>query len=237
VFMDISLMTMFKCVAFTGAILQPTNAFVFKWGPATISKPFPATRCSSLTTKSSTGRTEPFFFPLTVARLTRLQNTIVDMGVISDVEVGNKSPHFPLSPDFNVLCAKDRMKKTIESTITNLGSIRAGRAQPSMLDRVFVDYFGTPTPLQQLATVMLQGSSSLVISPFDKTTLKDIERAIVESDVGMTPSNDGEKIRLNVPALTQERRRDLAKTCKSLGEEGMTTSDQTLHSFNYFCDV
>jgi len=112
------------------------------------------------------------------------------------------------------------MKKTIESTVTNLGSIRAGRAQPSMLDRVFVDYYDTPTPLQQLASVSLQGSSSIIVSPFDKSCLKDIEKAIIESDVGMMPNNDGEKIRLNVPTLTEERRKELAKSCKSLGEEG-----------------
>lgn len=112
------------------------------------------------------------------------------------------------------------MKKTIESTVSSLGSIRAGRAQPSMLDRVFVDYYSTPTPLQQLASVTLQGSSSIIVSPFDKSILKDIEKAIIESDVGLTPNNDGEKIRLNVPTLTEDRRKELAKSCKSLGEEG-----------------
>mmetsp|Transcript_76147 Transcript_76147/g.152979 ORF Transcript_76147/g.152979 Transcript_76147/m.152979 type:complete len:232 (-) Transcript_76147:259-954(-) len=130
----------------------------------------------------------------------RLNNAIEELGLIEETE--------------------DRMKKTIESTVTNLGSIRAGRAQPSMLDRVFVDYYDTPTPLQQLASVSLQGSSSIIVSPFDKSCLKDIEKAIIESDVGMMPNNDGEKIRLNVPTLTEERRKELAKSCKSLGEEG-----------------
>eukprot|EP00614_Pseudopedinella_elastica_P012913 CAMPEP_0172605458 /NCGR_PEP_ID=MMETSP1068-20121228/25692_1 /TAXON_ID=35684 /ORGANISM="Pseudopedinella elastica, Strain CCMP716" /LENGTH=190 /DNA_ID=CAMNT_0013407871 /DNA_START=173 /DNA_END=745 /DNA_ORIENTATION=+ len=114
---------------------------------------------------------------------------------------------------------KERMDKSIESLGMSISTVRTGRPSASMLDRVFVDYFETPTPLQQLASVSIQGQS-IIVNPFDKSVLKDIERGIVDSDLGMTPSNDGEKIRLNVPELTEERRKEFVKLAKSIGEDG-----------------
>jgi ribosome recycling factor len=116
--------------------------------------------------------------------------------------------------------SSDRMGKSVESVSTNLATLRAGRASASILDRVSVDYFETPTPLNQLASVSVQSGTSLVVSPYDKSAIGDIERAIMESDVGLTPNNDGEKIRLNVPQLTEDRRKELVKDAKRLGEDG-----------------
>lgn len=115
--------------------------------------------------------------------------------------------------------AEERMEKSMESLSKSLGSLRAGRATPDMLNRVFVDYYDVPTPLSQLAGVSVQGSSSLLVDPYDKSCLKLIEKAIIESDIGIMPSNDGEKIRLNVPQMTEEKRKEMSKTAKSLGED------------------
>lgn len=113
----------------------------------------------------------------------------------------------------------DRMAKTIQALSISLSTIRTGRANPAMLDRVIVDYFGAPTPLNQMASVGTPSAQQLVIDPYDKSALKDIERALMESDLGMTPSNDGSTIRLNVPPLTEDRRKEFAKQCKAFGED------------------
>jgi ribosome recycling factor len=116
--------------------------------------------------------------------------------------------------------AVDRMAKTVDSVIQNLGSIRTGRASPAMLDRVQAVYYGTPTPINQMATISSPSSQQLTIDPFDKKTLGDIERAIIDSDLGLTPQNDGSIIRLNIPSLTEDRRKEMMKQCKGIGEEG-----------------
>lgn len=118
------------------------------------------------------------------------------------------------------LDAEERMEKSRDQVIKNLTTIRTGRASANILDLVQVDYYGAPTPLNQIATISVPNSQQLSIAPFDKSSLKDIERAIVESDLGMTPNNDGTVIRLNIPPITEDRRKELMKQCKALGEDG-----------------
>lgn len=120
-------------------------------------------------------------------------------------------------------CEKDadeRMKKAVVVVGDNFNTIRTGRANAAVLDRIQVDYYGTPTPLKQVAAISVPDASTLVISPFDRTIIKEIEKAINESDLGINPNNDGEKIRLGFPQMTQERRKELAKQVSKLGEEG-----------------
>jgi ribosome recycling factor len=116
--------------------------------------------------------------------------------------------------------ARGRMTKSVESTRHEFGSVRTGRASPALLDRIQVDYYGAITPLKQLATVSAPEARMLTIQPYDKTSIKAIERAILESDIGLTPSNDGALIRLVVPELTEERRRQLVKVVRHIAEEG-----------------
>jgi ribosome recycling factor len=112
------------------------------------------------------------------------------------------------------------MGKSVEATRAKFGSVRTGRASPSLLDRITVDYYGTQTPLKQLATIHAAEARLLTVQPYDKNSIKAIERSILESDIGLTPSNDGQLIRLTIPELTEERRRDLVKVVRSLSEEG-----------------
>jgi ribosome recycling factor len=112
-------------------------------------------------------------------------------------------------PERVVMEAEEKMKKTISNTMEQLSTLRVGRANPSLLDRVQVDYYGAPTPLNQLASVSAPTASQLVVDPYDKSAIGDVERALFESDLGMTPNNDGQVIRLNVPQLTEERRKEL----------------------------
>ena len=112
-----------------------------------------------------------------------------------------------------------RMNKTAENLSTNLAAVRAGRANAAVLDQITVDYYGTPTPIQQLATISTPDPRSLLIAPWDKSTLKGIEKAILASDLGINPQNDGVSIRLIFPQLTEERRRELAKQVKKYAEE------------------
>ncbi len=112
------------------------------------------------------------------------------------------------------------MEKSIDSTRHRFASVRTGRASPSLLDRINVDYYGAQTPLRQLATIHAPEPRLLTVEPFDKNSIRAIERAIMESDVGLTPSNDGNRIRLGVPELTEERRKDLVKVVRNLAEEG-----------------
>lgn len=116
--------------------------------------------------------------------------------------------------------ARDRMSKSVESTRHEFSSIRTGRASPALLDRIMVDYYGTATPLKQLATVSAPESRLLTVQPYDKSSIKAIERSILESDVGLTPSNDGNLIRMGIPELTEERRRQLVKVVRHIAEEG-----------------
>jgi ribosome recycling factor len=116
--------------------------------------------------------------------------------------------------------AREHMEKSVEATRTKFGSVRTGRATPHLLDRISVDYYGTKTPLKQLATVSAPEARLLTVQPYDKNSIKNIERAIQESDVGLTPNNDGSIIRLQVPELTEERRKELVKVVRNLAEEG-----------------
>ncbi len=116
--------------------------------------------------------------------------------------------------------ARDRMTKSVESIRHEFGSVRTGRASPALLDRIAVDYYGATTPLKQLATISAPEARLLTIQPYDKTSIKAIERAILESDVGLTPNNDGNLIRLAVPELTEERRKQLVKVVRHIAEEG-----------------
>src|SRR3954449_6479799 len=116
--------------------------------------------------------------------------------------------------------ARDRMSKSVEATQGEFNSVRTGRASPSLLDRIQVDYYGAPTPLKQLATIHAPEARLLTVQPFDKNSIKSIEKAIRESDVGLNPSNDGNLIRLSVPELTEERRRELVKVVRHIAEEG-----------------
>ena len=116
--------------------------------------------------------------------------------------------------------ASERMAKSVEATQHDFGSVRTGRANPALLDRVVVDYYGAPTPLKQLATISAPEARLLTVQPFDKSSIKAIEKAINESDIGLNPSNDGNVVRLVLPELTEERRRDLVKVVRNIAEEG-----------------
>ena len=115
--------------------------------------------------------------------------------------------------------AESRMKGAIQVLEDDLAGIRTGRASPALVERLQVEYYGMPTPLQQLASISVPEPRSLLIRPFDATTLKTIEKAILASDLGLTPNNDGKSIRLNLPPLTEERRRDLVKFVNNRLEE------------------
>lgn len=115
--------------------------------------------------------------------------------------------------------AKDHMEKALAALINELKKVRTGRAQVSMLDSVRVNYYGTPTPLNQVAALSCPDARSFLISPWDGSVLKEIESAIVKSDVGMTPQNDGKVIRLKVPELTEERRKEMVKNIKKVVED------------------
>ena len=116
--------------------------------------------------------------------------------------------------------AREHMDKSVEATRLKFQSVRAGRASPSLLDRINVDYYGAMTPLRQMSTINAPEPRLITVQPYDKSSLKAIERAIMESDLGLTPNNDGQIIRLQVPELTEERRKDLVKVVRSLAEEG-----------------
>jgi ribosome recycling factor len=116
--------------------------------------------------------------------------------------------------------AGERMAKSVEATRTEFGSVRTGRASPALLDRIVVDYYGTQTPLKQLATIHAPEARLLTVQPYDKGSIKAIEKSIMESDVGLTPNNDGQLIRLAVPELNEERRRELVKVVRTIAEEG-----------------
>ena len=111
-----------------------------------------------------------------------------------------------------------KMEKTLDVLLDEFGSIRAGRANPHVLDRIKVDYYGTPTPIQQVGNINVPEARMIVIQPWEKSLLKSIEKAILTSDLGINPTNDGSVIRLVFPELTEERRKDLAKDVKKKGE-------------------
>jgi ribosome recycling factor len=116
--------------------------------------------------------------------------------------------------------AGERMTKSVEATKQEFGSVRTGRASTQLLDRIVVDYYGAPTPLQQLATLGAPEARLLTVQPYDKASIKAIEKSIMESDIGLTPNNDGTMIRLQIPELNEERRRELVKVIRTIAEEG-----------------
>ena len=116
--------------------------------------------------------------------------------------------------------AREHMDKSVDARRSKFGSVRTGRASPALLDRIMVDYYGTQTPLRQLASINASEARLLTVQPYDKNSIKGIERAILESDVDLTPNNDGSIIRLQVPELTEERRKQLVKVVRSVAEEG-----------------
>lgn len=119
----------------------------------------------------------------------------------------------------DIKVVEDRMKKSIESLESNLTKVRTGRANPQILDRVEVDYYGSPTPLNQIASIAVQEGKTLMIKPYDASSLKDIERAINTSDIGLPPVNDGTCIRITVPALTEETRKGFCKDISKMAED------------------
>ncbi len=117
------------------------------------------------------------------------------------------------------LFGEEKMEKAINQLRKEFGSIRSGRANPLILDKVVVDYYGAPTPLRQMSQVTVQDGTTLVITPYDKSTLKEIEKAIIKAEIGITPNSDGICIRLPFPPLTEDRRKEIAKDVKKIGEE------------------
>ncbi|MBE9098924.1 ribosome recycling factor [Vacuolonema iberomarrocanum] len=115
---------------------------------------------------------------------------------------------------------ESQMQKTIEATQRSFNTIRTGRANPALLDRITVEYYGTETPLKQLANISVPDASTIMIQPYDKSSLSTIERSISMSDIGLTPNNDGSVVRLNIPPLTSERRKELVKVAAKYAEEG-----------------
>jgi ribosome recycling factor len=116
--------------------------------------------------------------------------------------------------------ATERMNKSVEATHEHFNSVRTGRASAALLDRIQIDYYGTPSPLKNIATINVPESRLLTIQPFDPSALKQIERAIMESNLGLTPSSDGKIVRLPIPQLTEDRRKELAKLVRNMAEEG-----------------
>ncbi len=128
---------------------------------------------------------------------------------------------------------EDRMKKTIKALGDEFNTIRTGRASSSLFDRVMVDYYGTPTPLNQVANISIPEARLIVVQPFDKNSLNDIEKAILTSELGLNPNNDGKVIRINIPPLTEERRKDLVK--QAADQAGKTAGGKVeLTDFIYF---
>jgi len=117
------------------------------------------------------------------------------------------------------LFGEEKMEKAINQLKKEFGSIRSGRANPMILDKVIVEYYGAPTPLRQMAQVTVQEGTTLVITPYDKSIIKEIEKAIIKAEIGITPNSDGTCLRLVFPPLTEERRREIVKDVKKLGEE------------------
>ena len=137
-----------------------------------------------------------------------------------------------LGMDDRIKTYDEKMKKAYDFLVTDLGAIRAGRANPHVLDRIRVDYYGTPTPIQQVGNITVPEARILQIAPWEKSLIKEIEKAILASDVGITPTNDGSLIRLVFPELTEERRKDLVKDIKKRGEDNKVAIRNTRRDGN-----
>ena len=137
--------------------------------------------------------------------------------------------------------ADKKMDKSVEATRANFGTVRTGRASPALLDRVMVDYYGAQTPLNQLANIATAEARLLTITPYDKTAVQAIEKAVIDADLGLTPSNDGNVIRLSIPELTEERRNELVKVVRQLAEEGRVSCRnvrrESMHEIKQLDDV
>ena len=125
-----------------------------------------------------------------------------------------------VDPDEVLMDCEERFEKSIDAIRTNFNTVRTGRANAAILDRVEVEYYGAMTPLKTIANATTPDAQTILIQPFDKGAIKDIEKALMMSDLGLTPGNDGQCIRLNIPALTADRRNELAKLVSKLGEDG-----------------
>lgn len=132
---------------------------------------------------------------------------------------------------------EEKMNKTLLNLDSRFATVRAGRANPSSLDGISADYYGTPTPLKQLATISVPEARQLLIKPFDKSCLGAIEKAIFESNLGFTPNNDGETIRIIIPVLTEERRKELTKQVRAMAEEAKVSIRNIRHDANEEIDI
>lgn len=128
--------------------------------------------------------------------------------------------------------AEEKMKKSVQATKTDFNTVRTGRARPSLVENIMVDYYGTPTPIQQMAKVVAPEARLIVIEPWDKSVLADVERAILKANLGLTPNNDGTVIRINIPQLTEERRKELAKVVRDKAEKGKIAVRSIRHEAN-----
>mmetsp|Transcript_18292 Transcript_18292/g.26265 ORF Transcript_18292/g.26265 Transcript_18292/m.26265 type:complete len:226 (+) Transcript_18292:56-733(+) len=161
-------------------------------------------------------------FLVLFAALTVSSNAFVIQSPFSTTSNGRSLPLRMVTESVEeaLMDAEDRMQKSVDSVKVNLQTIRTGRAASNMLDRVQVQYYGASTPLNQLASISVPSAQQLNIDPYDKSCLVDIEKALVESGLGLTPNNDGSLIRINIPSLTEDRRKDMLKQCKAIGEDG-----------------
>ncbi len=128
--------------------------------------------------------------------------------------------------------AEGKMKKAVVATKEDFNTVRTGRARPSLVENIMVDYYGTPTPLQQMAKVIAPEPRLLVVEPWDKSALGDVERAILKANLGLTPNNDGKIIRINIPQLTEERRKELVKVVRDKAEKGRIAIRSIRHDAN-----
>jgi ribosome recycling factor len=163
-------------------------------------------------------------FPLSIKNFQRFERGFAYVGVCvtgrSLLIRGATTEDVEAEKELIELDAMERMEKTFEATRSNFNTVRTGRASPSLLDRVEVEYYGTPVILKSIAQVSTPDGSTLLIQPFDKSSLAAIEKALIKSDLGLTPSNDGNVIRLTVPQLTADRRKELLKLVSRLTEDG-----------------
>jgi len=161
-------------------------------------------------TISTAFTTSPHTFGLTTTTLTTPNHAATPTTLLMAFE----------SADEIEMDAEERMLKSVASVLKNLQTIRTGRANAAILDLVVVDYYGAPTPLNQMASISVPNSQQLSIDPYDKSVTGEIEKAITDSGLGLTPNNDGTVIRINIPSITEDRRDELVKQCKAIGEDG-----------------
>lgn len=128
--------------------------------------------------------------------------------------------------------AEEKMNKAVKATKDDFNTVRTGRARPSLVENIMVDYYGTQTPIQQMAKVVAPEARTIVIEPWDKTVIADVERAILKANLGLTPNNDGSVIRINIPQLTEERRKELAKVIREKSEKGRIAIRSIRHEAN-----